>query len=604
METMHDDNDGTRSRIKDLVMGWVHELDCPTITSSEFAAAITQPGELHWQGGLSKRVEDPDRATDGIPWFSPKRGVFWTPAVLDPAKMPRVGTKDWKLGKGINADAVAAMPVVMAEMDDGTLVEQLCRLAIAITRDGLPLPTAVIFSGSKSIHAFWRLLEPFRRYEVAAWKRVQQALIVQLGGDDSITDITRRMRWGTGPAGTRQAGPFESDHPMLHVQPVLGLGPSVSRDAMESWASTVQLPIEPEVTLPNPVPSRSVTPTTSLITDRDIIDLDAVFGAIAQVKPGEKVPACCPNPDHHDSNASGFLSASPRGRFFTCPQVCKKTWWDIHSSHLRKEPSDSSVTAGSSLVNRDQMIWSDTFLTDTGYLNPSAMMNVAADHHQSHQVVPAIFVFQTGLGTGKTQVAAMASRKRRRVVAVAPLRSLVRGLRARIEEQGKAIAYYEDIEADEIADSVAICFPSVSRVRLHKAQLGDPFEPDDRGDGFGPVVPDRVTLCIFDELEETLRGLVGHLGCHQGVRAYLGAIQLIKASRYTLILDGHAGPCVRQLLDDLGNHDAQVWVRQPREPRYTWVSHPRRATLDLDLLRAVAEGERVGVACGSAAHAL
>lgn len=192
------------------------EIPPGTYDSSDFASAVgsaTIPDdEVHWVGGIPGH--------DGVYWTP---GRFPSDIIEDPA---------WLTSEAATDAEVVSLPICMAEMDDGTFVEQGRRLDAAIAQ-GLPEPSVVVISGDprieggtpgKSLHMFWTLDTAFTIAEIVRWKRIQRALISELGGDPKISNPSRKMRLG-GVTGIKRH------------QTVLAVGEIVSRDTLEQWAA-------------------------------------------------------------------------------------------------------------------------------------------------------------------------------------------------------------------------------------------------------------------------------------------------------------------------------------------------------------------------------
>lgn len=324
-----------------------------TFTEADFRVAVTDPTELHWIGGISKRVNGGT--------FEPKLGTFWIPNPM--VRDLRVGMPmwQWEVAKGVGADTIESLACSFAEIDDGTIPEQLIRIAKAVEA-GLPMPTAMVMSGDdrhggspgKSIHMFWRYTSTLSLAMQDEWKIVQGALIETLGGDNSIRDIARRMRWGI-PC-SKQSGPkFITPNPKQYrYQTVLHVGDRVDFQSMQAWAATQLLSLEEEkrIVASQPYPisiveldfstsvlpplttnSRSNTPANN--TAREVIDFSTVLvagglslrsEALETFKHKDKHQVCCPF--HTDHTASAFVRVAPNGVMFLHCVVEGKTWWD------------------------------------------------------------------------------------------------------------------------------------------------------------------------------------------------------------------------------------------------------------------------------------
>ena len=95
-----------------------------------------------------------------------------------------------KAGKPTGAvidDDIADCPALFVEWDDRPKDEQLT----AWQGLGLPEPTAMIDSGGKSVHNYWRLAEPITP---AQWREATARLIAHCGSDRSCSNPSRVMR--------------------------------------------------------------------------------------------------------------------------------------------------------------------------------------------------------------------------------------------------------------------------------------------------------------------------------------------------------------------------------------------------------------------------
>ena len=82
---------------------------------------------------------------------------------------------------------VADCPCLFVEWDDRPKVEQLR----AWEELGLPEPTAMIDSGGKSVHVYWRMVEPITP---AQWTEATARLIAHCGSDRNCSNLSRLMR--------------------------------------------------------------------------------------------------------------------------------------------------------------------------------------------------------------------------------------------------------------------------------------------------------------------------------------------------------------------------------------------------------------------------
>lgn len=95
-------------------------------------------------------------------------------------------TASGKAGGVTDAD-ITSMPALFVEWDDLSTDEQLN----AWQRLGLPQPTLMLTTGGKSVHAYWRLVEPIQSAE---WKAVTASLIAHCNSDKACRNPSRVMR--------------------------------------------------------------------------------------------------------------------------------------------------------------------------------------------------------------------------------------------------------------------------------------------------------------------------------------------------------------------------------------------------------------------------
>ncbi len=92
---------------------------------------------------------------------------------------------------GIGADFVESYPAIFAEIDDFSLDQQWQQIHHVQQKYGLE-PTAVIFSGGKSLHIYFALKKPI--FEAETWQRLQRKLICLFNSDPAIANPNREMR--------------------------------------------------------------------------------------------------------------------------------------------------------------------------------------------------------------------------------------------------------------------------------------------------------------------------------------------------------------------------------------------------------------------------
>jgi hypothetical protein len=90
-------------------------------------------------------------------------------------------------GKAVSDADITRCPAVFVEWDDRPIEWQLQ----AWQELGLPEPTAMVHTGGKSIHCYWRLTEPMAP---EPWRVLQRRLIDYAGGDKACKNPSRLMR--------------------------------------------------------------------------------------------------------------------------------------------------------------------------------------------------------------------------------------------------------------------------------------------------------------------------------------------------------------------------------------------------------------------------
>lgn len=200
-----------------------------------------------------------------------------------------------------------------------------------------------------------------------------------------------------------------------------------------------------------------------------------------------------------------------------------------------------------------------------------------------------VVVLQAGRGRGKTELAAsLASAMRKlgkRVVSLAPLRSLSRSLATRLH-----LSCYLDLAEGPLAGDVATCTPSARRISTMRVVGGTP-------------VPDVIDLLVLDEVEQQVRSLLGsHLSDGQARDAWASLVGLVRRAKSVLLLDADAGDCTRALLAAARRSDV-TWFIAPHDEAKTLVVHPSRKSLQAQVVGWVRAGERVAVHARSAAYA-
>lgn len=88
---------------------------------------------------------------------------------------------------GVRDADITSMPALFVEWDDLSTDEQLT----AWRRLGLPMPTLMLTTGGKSVHAYWRLQQPI---PPAEWKAITGRLIAHCASDKACRNPSRVMR--------------------------------------------------------------------------------------------------------------------------------------------------------------------------------------------------------------------------------------------------------------------------------------------------------------------------------------------------------------------------------------------------------------------------
>ena len=139
---------------------------------------------------------------------------------------------------------------LFAEFDEGTIEEQKTLL----TESSLPVPTCTVFSGNKSVHAYWRLVEPT---SLKLAQALMHLLLRRLPrADQAIQGPEHLMRWpGSINPKSGKAAAVLTHEPMaiygiadLHLFPIdTGPGSGVTRVAMEAAEHLSARSVPPEV---------------------------------------------------------------------------------------------------------------------------------------------------------------------------------------------------------------------------------------------------------------------------------------------------------------------------------------------------------------------
>lgn len=242
------------------------------------------------------------------------------------------------------------------------------------------------------------------------------------------------------------------------------------------------------------------------------------------------------------------------------------------------------------------------YLTASGHLDPAEILDIHPETIRAAKGLPTICL-QVGRGRGKTTAIAAAVRRFRstrpqaRVVAVAPIRSLVTAL-----SESFGLPHYDLQPTGPIHGSVAICTPSLYRIDLYGDQSGV-----QEWTGVEAVRP--VDFLILEEIEQQLFVLLGsHLDDYQATRTWRALIELVATSKYLILLDADAGPLTLELLEAAGRPMAGVtWYHGLAEKTWSMARYEDPAHFHLDLDAAYQDaktaGKGISVFCASVAEA-
>lgn len=489
-------------------------IDIPTVDSilndrytvEQFAAAhlTTKPEWVNWMGGISQRLENNT--------FKPKPGVFWVPnPILKPSDEDKASVS-WKVGRFASTQSVVAFSTNFAEIDTGTREEQAQRIVDAIAA-GMPVPSGIAHSGNKSFHLFHSY---HTEQDVAVrkeWTRIQEAMIQVLGGDPSIKNPDRRMRYGCNH--NRQLGPFsqgtEADR---RDQRVCWVGKKVSFEEMQAWASTI-VPAVKTSSLGssgkgNSNPNKSASDWSGVASP--VSGFSNLREFASTVKPGNKAPCICPF--HTDSSASAFVGCTDGGTNFVFCSTEGVTFWD---DVPRRAPAPRPSTDPK---------WGN----HTIYLQEDL---VAGKYLPVFQPTHRIVGLRAPMGTGKTTfmkavVDVLAKRGTNPVLVVTHRRSLARDLARRLGLR----CYLNDNNSVEkeipLTGRGVVC----SLDSLHRVKTTVTDE-----DGLPSPIP---CVTFLDESEQlyshffssTMDGL-------ESLRAYQALKSVVSESKMVVLADAH-----------------------------------------------------------------
>ena len=101
-----------------------------------------------------------------------------------------IGNADAATGPrgGVQDTDITGVPALFVEWDDGASIEEQMQRPKKL---GLPDPTMMVFSGGRSLHCHWRLLE---RMAPEPWRVLQERLITHCKSDPACSNPSRLMR--------------------------------------------------------------------------------------------------------------------------------------------------------------------------------------------------------------------------------------------------------------------------------------------------------------------------------------------------------------------------------------------------------------------------
>lgn len=286
-------------------------------------------------------------------------------------------------------------------------------------------------------------------------------------------------------------------------------------------------------------------------------------------------------PDSIQDGKSTYLTRTEDGRLWAYDFADMTTYVD--ASPL---PGQGVSTPQVKLTQTDGM---DTVTLTPENLHQGRYVTLPVLAPHLPRAEEGVVVLRAGRGRGKTELAASlaaAMRKRgKRVVSVAPLRSLARNLAGRLD-----LSCYLDLAEGHLPGDVATCTPSARRISTMRVVGGTP-------------VPDVIDLLVLDEVEQQVRSLLGsHLSDGQARDSWTSLVGLVRRAKSVLLLDADAGGCTRALLDAARRTDV-VWFNAPLDEVKTLVVHPSRKSLATQVVGWVRDGDRVAVHARSAAYA-
>ncbi len=184
----------------------------------------------------------------------------------------------WLPNGGPTDEHVSHCRFLFIEWDDGTFDQQLQRL----TDLGLPEPTAMLHSGGKSLHCYWRLEQPI---PAADWRGLIERLIHFCKSDPSCKNPSRLMRL---PGSTYIRKEDGSHGPQASLNPKGGASYPVA--LFDANLPPLPAPEEaPSLPLPATPPAASVAPaaagqTRTASDPRSFQELERLVAAYPEIR--------------------------------------------------------------------------------------------------------------------------------------------------------------------------------------------------------------------------------------------------------------------------------------------------------------------------------
>lgn len=500
---------------------------------------------------------------------------------------------------GVGTDQIGAHFCSYYEIDDKPLTEQIEEYRALVEAIDIPA-SLIVFTGGKSLHVYY-LFDRIVPVEVPVWEDIQRLLIAIMASDRNLTNHDRRMRL-PGYMG------IDRQQPILHYDTTATCDPDVLLNRLRDLFHAREL------SAPGLIGSRHFGfeddgflyreeksnrkgrkgGKSEGKTHRQYIDPQSVswrqpgspwngrtVADVLQSEPEGEYQCGCPvHGQNSTTNATLRILGGGRGNLTCWSDACKVD--GLYALYLFSPPKKVMQDD----PNGIRVVETSEILTERGHIAVGKLIRLFKKTPER-----TVIVIQAPTGTGKTHFAEEVSketkRKGGRVIAVSPTRSLTAGMGGRLQVES-----YLKIDG-AIEQSAAVCFPSIPRVRLVDVDLMTM-----------EVKEHAVGSLIVDESEACARSLVGrHLSDRQSYEACTGFRDALGMSQYVFLLDAGVGEGTAEMIKMAGLERKTLWIRVPEQPRYTWLAHPSRGSLRSQILSWAMDGDRVGVACASAAEA-